>query len=201
MFFQGTDPVHQTMNRVAQKLETAGITYAIIGGMAVNAHGHRQTTDDVDLLLTFSGIEELRRLFVPGDFERVPHRARRYTDATNNVSIDFICAGMFPGSGKPGPIAHPHPAAVSEVIDGRRVVNLRTLIQMKLAARRFQDFADVISLIRVHDLDESYAERLHQSVRQAFIECLEAKRREDEYEARQDEQMEAIMRKQQYLKD
>jgi hypothetical protein len=42
----------------------------------------------------------------------------------------------------------------------------------------------VVSLICIHNLDESFRERLHLSVRQDFIECLEEKRREEEYEAR-----------------
>ena len=40
-------------------------------------------------------------------------------------------------------------------------------------------------LIRVHNLDESFLPRLHTSVHQDFIECLEEKRREEEYEARE----------------
>lgn len=200
MFFQGTDPVHQTMNRVGEKLEGAKIAHAVVGGMAVNAHRHRRTTGDVDFLLTPGGFAAFERLFVPGEFERVPGRPRRFTDPANGVTFNFLVTGMFPGSGKPGPIAYPDPAAVSEVIDGRRVVNLRTLIEMKLAARRHQDFADVANLIRTHNLDEAYAEQLGPSVRQDFIECLEEKRREDEYEARQDEQMEAIKRKNEYPK-
>ena len=74
---------------------------------------------------------------------------------------------------------------MGEVIEDARVVDLSTLIQLKLAARRYQDFADVVALIRVHDLDESFAGRLDESVRGDYIECLEEKRREDEYEARQ----------------
>ena len=35
MFFQGKDRVHQSMRRVARRLERAGIPYAIVGGMAV----------------------------------------------------------------------------------------------------------------------------------------------------------------------
>ena len=101
------------------------------------------------------------------------------------MTLDILVTGRFPGSGKPGPIAYPDPAAVRERIENIEVVNLPTLIQLKLAARRHQDFADAISLIRVHQLDESFADRLHPSVRSDYIECLEEKRREDEYEARQ----------------
>jgi hypothetical protein len=187
MFFQGTDRVHQTMRRVAEKLHGAGIPYAIVGGMAVNAHRHERTTKDVDFLLTSQGVSDFRRLFVPQEFESAPGRPRRFVDRANGVTFDILVTGLFPGSGLPGPIAYPDPADVSEVIDQKCVVNLPTLIQLKLAARRFQDFADVVNLIRVHNLDEAFQTTLHPAVHRDYIECLEEKRREDEYEARQDQ--------------
>jgi hypothetical protein len=66
------------------------------------------------------------------------------------------------------------------------VVNLANLIQLKLAARWHKDFGDVVELIRVHDLNETFQDRLHLSVRQDFTESLIEKRREDEYDARED---------------
>jgi hypothetical protein len=102
------------------------------------------------------------------------------------VSIDFLIAGRYPGSGQPGPISFPHPRDVCETIKNVQVVNLPTLIQLKLAARRHYDFGDVAHLIAVHNLDESYLDRLHPSVHRDFIECLEEKRLEEEYESRQD---------------
>ena len=50
---------------------------------------------------------------------------------------------------------------------------------------RFID-ADVVNLINVHNLDESFLNRLHPSIRRDFVDCLEEKRREDEYLARED---------------
>jgi hypothetical protein len=47
------------------------------------------------------------------------------------------------------------------------------------------DFGDVVFLIRVHNLDESYLKQLHPAVHKDFIERLEEKRREDEYLARE----------------
>jgi hypothetical protein len=180
-FFQGRDPVHQSMRRVAKCLEKAGIPYAIVGGMAVFAHGYRRTTDDLDILLTPKGFEEFRRLFVPKNYQPDPRLSRRFTDRANDVTVDVLETGLFPGSGKPGPISYPDPASASETIKKIRVVILETLVQMKLAARRHQDFADVVNMIHFNDLDESYAMRLHPSVRRDYIECLEEKRREDEY--------------------
>jgi hypothetical protein len=185
MFFRGKDPVHKTMRRLAKRLEKAKIPYAVVGGMAVFARGHRRATNDVDVLLTQDGLDEFRKRFVPKNYREVSKRPRRVVDRTSGVTIDFLVTGRFPGSGKPGPIAYPDPTSVSQTVEDVCVVDLVTLIQLKLAARRYQDFADVVSLIRAHDLDESFQDKLHPSVHGDYIECLEEKRREDEYEARQ----------------
>lgn len=190
MFFQGKDPVHKTMRRIAKQLDKAKIPYAVVGGMAVFVQGYRRTTDDLDLLLTREGFTAFRRLFVPKNYEGVPGRPKRFLDPVSGVTLDILVTGLFPGSGKPGPISYPDPMAVSETIDKIRVVDLPTLVQLKLAAGRHQDFADVVNLIRVHNLDESFQARLHPTVHRDYIECLEEKRREEEYETRQDEAFE-----------
>lgn len=106
-------------------------------------------------------------------------------DKVNQIGIDFLVTGLFPGGGRPGPIAYPPPAAVSQEIENVQVLNLKTLVELKLAARRHQDFADVVNLIHFNNLDESFADGLHPTVRRDYIECLEEKRRNDEYEARE----------------
>lgn len=185
MFFQRNDPVHKTMRRTIKHLEKAKIPYALLGGMAVNLHGYRRTTNDVDILLTAEGLAEFQRRFVPKHYEAIPRRPRRFTDRKNQVIIDFLVTGLYPGNGQPGPIAFPDPESVRTAIEGWQVIDLAVLIELKLAARRYQDFADVVSLIRAHQFDESFGDRLHPSVRSDYIECLEEKRREEEYEARQ----------------
>jgi hypothetical protein len=190
MFFEGTSKVHDTTRRVAGKLEAAGIPYAIVGGMAVNAHKHERTTKDVDFLLTSAGIDAFRRLYVGPEFDPVPGRPRRFVDRANGITFDILVTGLFPGNGKPQPVSFPDPDDVAERIQSLQVVDLATLIELKLAARRYQDFADVVNLIAANNLDELFLEQIEPSVRGDYIECLEEKRREDEYEARQDEAFE-----------
>jgi hypothetical protein len=185
MFFEGRGREHKTMRRLVQNLEKATIAYAIMGAMAVNAHRHERTTKDVDVLLTQEGFVEFRRRFVPKSYDSIPGRPRRFLDRRHQVTFDILVTGHFPGSGRPGPIAFPDPAEVSETIQNMQVVNLPTLVQLKLAARRYSDWGDVVNLVRVHNLDESLLHKLHPSVHRDFIECLEEKRREDEYEARE----------------
>jgi hypothetical protein len=185
MFFQGKDEVHKTMRRLVRRLEKAGIPYAVLGGMAVNAHRYERTTKDVDVLLTPAGFDDFRRRFVPKHYENVPGRSRRFVDKITRKGVDILIAGRFPGGGQPGPIAFPDPADVQETINCVQVVDLTTLIQLKLAARRHRDFGDVVELIRYNDLDESFRDKLHRSLHRDYIECLEEKRREDEYEERE----------------
>ena len=186
MFFEGRDQVHKSLNRLIKKLEKVKIAYAIVGGMALAAHHYRRATNDVGILLSAEGFDEFQRALVPRHYEQQSGRRRRFVDRRNGVTVDILVTGLFPGEGKPGPIAFPEPEQVSELADDKRVVNLKTLIELKLAARRHRDFADVVELIRYNDLDESFGRRLHPSVRRDYIECLEEKRREDSYKPRRD---------------
>jgi hypothetical protein len=184
MFFERRDKVHRTARRLVRLFEKAEIPYALVGAMAVNLHGARRTTDDVDFLLTKDGFDRFVSEFVGKDIVQVQGRPRRFVDRKNGVKFDILVTGLYPGTGKPGPISFPDPSAASTTIEKTKVLTLDQLIQLKLAARRYYDFGDVVFLIRVHDLQESFAKKLHPSVRRDFIECLEEKRREDEYEAR-----------------
>src|SRR6516162_5508670 len=87
MFFQGRDPVHKTMRRIAKLLDKAKIPYAVVGGMAVFAQGYRRTTDDLDILLTREGFAAFRRSFVPTNYEPVPGRPKRFIDPVSKITF------------------------------------------------------------------------------------------------------------------
>jgi hypothetical protein len=183
-FFEGKSKVHAALRRIVKRLEKAKIPYAILGGMALNAHRYQRMTTDVDVLLTPEGLAAFREKHIEMHYQQLPKRPRRFVDRANGVTIDVLVTGLFPGTGQPGPIPFPDPATVGKAIDRIRYVDLKTLIELKLAARRWRDFADVVELIRFNHLDESFLKQLHPSVHADFVECLEEKRREDEYEAR-----------------
>lgn len=185
LFFEKRGKEHQTMRRLAKRLEKAGIPYAIAGAMAVNAHDAERTTKDVDVLLTQDGLEQFRQRFVGKTYESVQGRSRRFTERQSGVQVDVLETGRYPGFRGAGPFPFPHPDEASETIENVRVVTLPQLVQLKLAARRYSDFGDVCLLIRVQNLDESFLDKIHPSVRQDFIECLEETRRQIEYEARE----------------
>jgi hypothetical protein len=191
MFFQKRDPVYQTMRRTAQRLEKAGIPYAIMGAMAVNAHGAERTTRDVDVLLTREGLDSFRQAFVGKYYDQVPGRLRRFVERKSGVGVDILVTGHYPGRGGVKPFAFPHPDEASELIEQTKVVTLPQLVQLKLAAGRYYDFGDVTFLIRVHNLDESFLSQIHPAVHQDYRACLdearEEKRRDEEYESEDDQ--------------
>jgi hypothetical protein len=70
-FFMKKGIVFETMRRLAQRLEAEGIPYAVIGGMALAAHGYVRMTLDVDILLTSEGLACFREKLVGRDMSRV----------------------------------------------------------------------------------------------------------------------------------
>jgi hypothetical protein len=182
-FFQGRDQVHKTLRRLVKRLDKAGIPYAILGGMAVFAHGHKQATDDVDVLVAADCFSVLRDRFVPDRYTPSPERPRKFVDVKNDVIVHFRFAGASPRGTKMGPIVFPRPDEIAETIDGIHYVTLVSLIELKLAARRFRDLGDVANLIAVHNLDESFLQKLHPSLHRDYLVCLDEKRREKGYES------------------
>jgi hypothetical protein len=68
-------------------------------------------------------------------------------DTINNVKIDFLLTGDYPGDGKPKPVAFPDPSAAAIEGEKYRVVSLPRLVELKLAygmtaPHRLQDLAD-----------------------------------------------------------
>jgi hypothetical protein len=61
MHFEEKSAVHQTMRRIAKRLNELGIPYAVVGGMALFLHGFRRFTEDVDILVTAEGLAEIHR--------------------------------------------------------------------------------------------------------------------------------------------
>jgi len=92
-----------------------------------------------------------------------------------NIPIDVVTAGEYPGDGKPKPVQFPEPADASVTIAGVRTLRLEKLIELKLASGmtapdRVKDLGDVQELIRTLRLDRGFAETLHPYVRARFLD-------------------------------
>ncbi len=142
-FFMGEGTLNETLRRVAKNLDSHRIDYNVIGAVALNQHGYRRFTEDIDLLLTRGGLEKFRNELVGKGFRPAFEGAtRKFRTTRENVSIEIITAGEFPGDGKPKPVVFPNPNESETEIDGIKTVSLEKLIELKLAptssAGRFQ---------------------------------------------------------------
>lgn len=174
-FFMGTSDVHLAMARVVKTLEELGIPYAICGAMAVNAHGLRRATEDVDVLLTPEGLAQFKAHALGRDFVEKFPGSRGVKDAETKVPIDFLLTGGVPGDGVMRGMTFPDPKDVAIEKVGKRYVDLATLVGMKVASAmtapdRPRDFDDVIRLIRANELGEHFAGGLHSYVREKYRE-------------------------------
>ena len=180
-YFAGGGRLHDTLHRLVQRLDAEGIAYALLGGLALGEHGFPRLTEDIDLLLTPSGLESFRQRLVGHGYQPVFEGAQKtFRDAETGVRIEIVTAGEYPGDGLPKPVAFPDPALpeVAVEIEGIRVVTLERLIELKLAsgtsaAHRLRDLADVQDLIIRLELSLSVADRLDPSVQAAYRDLWE----------------------------
>lgn len=176
-----TDPVYDSLREITDRLTSLNLPYAVVGGMALVAHGYRRTTEDVDILVTPESLEAIHRSLIGLGYLPLFEHSKNLRDTRTGVRIEFIVTGQYPGDGKPKPVAFPDPAAVGVEIDNIRYAALPTLVELKLASGmsspgRLRDLADVQELIRVLKLPDSFADNLHVHVRTKFLELSESVR-------------------------
>ena len=173
-FFMNEGPVHQTLRTLAKRLEEEGIDYAVVGGMALVAHGYRRFTEDIDLLLTPESLQRFRdRCVGLGYLPTFPEATKSFRDMATGVRIEILTAGEYPGDGKPKSVVFPIPSEVSFEREGLRIIRLEPLVELKLASgtsapHRLKDLADVQDLITRLNLPESLGDALDPSVRDEY---------------------------------
>ena len=175
--YQGQGRLRKTYDRLTKRLEALGVAYGVVGGYALIIHGVRRFTEDIDILVSGEGLDRLHKQLIGLGYVRVAPGSRNLRDVETGVKIEFIVTGEFPGDGKPKPVAFPAPEAVVERREGIKVINLKSLIELKLASGmtakgRLQDLADVQRLIQEHGLNAEFAEELNAYVRDKFLDLL-----------------------------
>lgn len=175
-FFMGSGTLNETLRRIVGDLDKRGIDYSLIGAVALNQHGYLRFTEGIDLLVSKEGLEkfqnELSGLGYRPAFEGA---TKKFRTTQENVTVELIVAGEFPGDGKEKPVVFPNPEDDQIEIDGIKTLKLEKLIELKLASgmtapHRLKDLADVQELIKIKNLDDDFAEKLNPFVREKFLE-------------------------------
>ena len=175
-FFAGKGMVNNALTRIISKLEELGIDYAVIGAVALNQYGYRRFTEDIDLLLTKEGLDRFQLELVGlGYRPAFEGSQRQFRSTAENVRVEVVTAGEYPGDGRPKPVGFPNPCEAISEIDGIKTITLEKLVELKLASgmsapHRLKDLADVQELIKVKALPSDFANKLDASVREKYLE-------------------------------
>lgn len=170
--------LNDALRQLKGDLERHGIEYAVIGAIALNQHGYRRFTEDIDLLMTREDLEKFRESLVgPGYRPSFPGSRKKFRTTADNVPVEVIISGEFPGDGLPKPVAFPKPQDASIEIEGIKTISLEKLIELKLAsgmtaADRLKDLADVQELIKLKGLKDTFAAKLDPFVREKYGELV-----------------------------
>lgn len=180
-YFAGGGRLHSALRQLTQRLDAEEIPYALLGGLALAEHGYPRLTEDIDLLLTPSGLERFRQQWVGRGYRPAFGGAEKtFRDTETGVRIEIVTAGEYPRDGLPKPVAFPDPTTpgITVEIEGIRVVTLERLIELKLASgmsasHRLRDLADVQDLIARLRLPLTLADQLDPSVQAAYRDLWE----------------------------
>jgi len=179
-YYMARGDVFNTLRNLARRLDEAQIPYALVGGLALGAHGFVRMTQDVDLLMTREGLEVFKEKFLGRGYVPAFSGAQKtFRDTETQVRIEILTSGDYPGDGKPKPVSFPDPAATVVERGGIHVISVEKLIELKLASgmsapHRLRDLADVQDLISTLRLSREFANELDPSVRETFRQLWES---------------------------
>jgi len=186
-FFMEASPIHETMRRLSRILDEMKIPFAIAGAMAANAHGHKRTTSDVDILIRREDLVRFKSKHIGLGWMDKFEGSKNFKDTITSVNVDTLIVGDYPGDGLPKPVAFPAPEDVSfRNDDGIPFITLETLLELKIAcgstvSHRPRDLDDVIQLIRVNRLPLEFAQKLNPFVVGKYQELWQAAQVSDDY--------------------
>ena len=139
--------IDQALPALRALLADAGVAYKLIGGIAVVHHGYARMTEDIDVLIDGGSVAAIDGRLAAHGFTR--QSASRLVHQPSGVRIDVLLAGA------PGPRAgdppYPVPGRLAGSPRDATVVDLAPLLELKLRARRHQDLADVVALLKLVD--------------------------------------------------
>ena len=148
-------------SRILQSLAQFGVSYVVIGGMAVQAHGHTRTTQDIDLVPApdpdnldrlIDALHSLGACPAGGDARLTRAGLRSRLQTSSVAALDTEAGGVDVHLSPPGAAPYADLAARALVIEvvgvTVSIAGRDDLIAMKRASGRPIDRGDIIALTR-----------------------------------------------------
>ncbi len=152
------------------------------GGWAVWRHGYLgRVTRDIDIALPAAQINGFLQTAAAGGFEVLAQPEGRWPKLLHRetgIDVDILPEGGRPGTElHPAPTTIPHPKTMGGIRGTLTYISLCSLVELKLAAGRLRDEADVVELIHENQdqLDEmrQHLEAVHPQYGERFVELIQ----------------------------
>jgi hypothetical protein len=136
------------LQELLESLASAGVSHAVIGGLAVNIHGHVRATHDLDLLIAVEDEPAVHHLMGALGYEAIDRRADLSSYVRGHERVDFLHA-QHEISRKLLSESEPLPFLALTM----PVISLEGLFAFKIQAlnddpRRLRDLSDMLELLR-----------------------------------------------------
>jgi hypothetical protein len=164
------DPKAALIRDLTDLVSPMKVKPVVIGGIAVNVHGHHRQTADVDLLVSRDeALALIRRLEASRTFSKV--RIDRFKHLVSGAGLDLCVEGE-----RPSPYHRdrfPSPASVEQVTrDPLPVVGLSDLLALKVKSGRARDLADFVDLFVARRLAADDIERVRAKIEDEKLRVL-----------------------------
>ena len=149
------------------------------GGWAVWRHGYvGRVTQDVDIVLPADRIDEFLRVAAVAGFEMIqtpPGIWPKVNHKDTGIQVDILPEGERPGTkAHPAPTTIPHPLRMGATPGTLQYITLPALVELKLAAGRTRDEADVVELMRTNPEAEETIRKHVSGVHSTYAAALAA---------------------------
>ena len=152
------------------------IPYSICGGVAVCLHGYQRNTVDLDIIINAQDSAQIKEVLLAAAYHW--NEEKKEFRSPSGIAVHFVFSGAKAGRDSEVTIPEPNGDLNIEEREGVSVVKLSRLIEMKIACgmgsmrRTHKDFADVVELVVIRNLDSSFARYLHKSLRKTFKQLV-----------------------------
>jgi hypothetical protein len=145
----------RVVHAIDRVLQATACEAAVGGDWAVWRHGFvNRVTQDIDIVLPVDRIEEFLKVAALSGFRvlsSVPGRWPKLLHKETDVQVDILPEGERPGSPPElAPTTIPSPRKLGAVPGALTYLGIDALVELKLAAARFKDKADVVEILRAN---------------------------------------------------
>jgi hypothetical protein len=163
-------------------IAACGCDAVVGGGWAVWRHGYvGRVTQDIDIALPAQDVENFLQVAAVHGFEVLAGPSDNWPKLNHRetgIQVDVLPEGGRPGTAAhPAPTTIPHPKVMGAESGRLAYMSLPALIELKLAAGRLRDEADVVELIRENrdQIGEivTHLNAVHRQYAERFAELIE----------------------------